>query len=503
MKKLFVFVLAAVLLSTGMAFAANDSTVEITGDYRFRYDYLKGDIQDYMQYNPFGATSIGPNMYVFATGIQGHSVKNDDLMTNRFGVNIKANPLEDVSVKARFVMYKSWGHETMGPAQGSYFADRAMGPMDGTVGHVPTDNTMRADYAYATVSNVFGAPAWFSVGRRPSAGGIPGNIRQNQDKLGTAGIPNIMVDYAFDGMTVGYAPDIEMLPGAYAKLCYGKGFDSGYQNTSGATLDDTEFLGLNVVPYDTEKLHVEVQWQKGWNIFSAPPDGMNSLVDTGLMSGGPASGSYLTVNTPVSANMGDMDWLGGVVTSKMGNWNFFVSGAMVNTDPNDNTFSLPMMWVDDGDGVVEAGETSNGGFGLMYDAPAKESRSGTAYYIGARYDMASSGTKIGAEYNHGSKYWIGMVPAGDDMWTSKLGTRGDVYEVYVIQEIMRKANSKNAKAFMKLGYQLYQFEYTGSNSWLGTPKKISDLNTANPAGIQMFAPVKEATDIYATFEVMF
>jgi len=65
---------------------------------------------------------------------------------------------------------------------------------------------VRVDYAYATVSNIYGQPLWFSVGRRPSTGGIPSNIRQNNEKMGTAGIPSLMVNYAFDGMTLGYAP---------------------------------------------------------------------------------------------------------------------------------------------------------------------------------------------------------------------------------------------------------------------------------------------------------
>ena len=40
-------------------------------------------------------------------------------MLNRFGVNLKANPMEDVTVKARMVMYKVWGHETSTPIQGA------------------------------------------------------------------------------------------------------------------------------------------------------------------------------------------------------------------------------------------------------------------------------------------------------------------------------------------------------------------------------------------------
>jgi hypothetical protein len=325
---------------------------------------------------------------------------------------------------------------------------------------VPEDSIVRVDYAYATVSNVFDAPVWFSVGRRPSTGGAPSNIRQNQEKMGTAGIPSILVNYAFDGMTLGYAPDIEALPGFYTKLCYGRGFEGGFVADGSGKPRDTDFFGLNSALYDTDTLHVELQYQKGMNIFDAPSD------------------------AGVSTNLGDIDWVGGVVTSKINNLNLFASAATSKTDPN--------------------GKTTMGGMaGLMNDGASTDSHGGVAFYVGGRYDIASTGTKVGAEYNHGSKNWISMVPAEDDIWTGKLGTRGNVYEVYVIQSLNRKPLSKHGEAFIRLGYQLYDFEYTGSNNWVGAPKKISDLNTTDMSLAQGLAPVEKAQDIYLTFDVKF
>jgi hypothetical protein len=220
---------------------------------------------------------------------------------------------------------------------------------------------------------------------------------------------------------------------------------------------------------------VELQYQKGWNIFDAPSDGS-------------------TLTGPVSANLGDIDWIGGVAMGKVAGFNLFISAAQSKTDPNDNTFA--------------SGTPTPSPWGLLWTSAlaggeGKQSHKGTAVYLGGRYDIASTGTKIGAEYNKGSKNWIGMVPAGDDVWTSKLGTRGSVYEVYIIQELQNKALTKKGQAFFKLGYQLYKFDYTGSNNWIGAPVKISDLNTTNPATQQMLAPIEEATDLYLTFEVRF
>ena len=64
---------------------------------------------------------------------------------------------------------------------------------------------------------------------------------------------------------------------------------------------------------DTEKIHVEVQYQMGKNIFDAPSDGMVISVPTSTNPGAP----LMTVNSPVSTNLGDIHWLGGVVTSKL------------------------------------------------------------------------------------------------------------------------------------------------------------------------------------------
>jgi hypothetical protein len=439
------------------------SWIEIGGDYRGRYDYLKGTVHDYWQF-------VSPtSMPVFQPG---YDVKNDSLMTNRLGLNLKAKATEDIQVKVRLLMYKTWGAESIEPVGGSnaYFADKFF-LFDGNVGHIPESNLLQVDQAYATWSNIADAPVWFSVGRRPSTGGLPSNIRMNAEKTGTAGVPALMVDYAFDGATIGVAPDIEALPGAYAKVCYGKGFDSGFR-TPNNSLKDVNFLGVNVVPYDTDNLHIEAQWDRAFDIFAFPEHTFD-----------PAFGP--------NANIGDVDQYGVTISGKLpelgpGDLNLFATGAISVTHPNGNTF---------------------GGFaGLLEDCPGGvcpgESHTGGAIYLGARYDFTSSGTKIGLEYNHGSKNWISFDPGNDDIWTGKLGAHGNVYESYVIQELnWLKPISKRGKAFFRLGYQYYDFEYTGSSNWVGAPKMISELN--NPMNAQLLPPIEKAHDLYFTFDVTF
>ena len=122
-----------------------------------------------------------------------------------------------------------------------------------------------------------------------------------------------------------------------------------------------------------------------------------------------------------------------------------------------------------------------------------------AIALGLRYDLPSK-TKLGAEYNHGSKNWITFAPAATDMWTSKVGTRGNVYELYLIQELASKPVSSHlAKAFVRLGLQYYDFQYTGSNNWVGAPVKMSSVN----GNMMATTPLDHAYNAYATFEVKF
>jgi hypothetical protein len=78
-----------------------------------------------------------------------------------------------------------------------------------------------------------------------------------------------------------------------------------------------------------------------------------------------------------------------------------------------------------------------------------------------------------------------------------------VYEAYLIQEFdLGPISSYTSKTFAKIGYQYYDFDYTGSNNWVGAPVKISDLK-ASPLNAQFLTPLKNAQDIYATLEVHF
>jgi hypothetical protein len=434
-----------------------DRWLAIGGDYLFRLDSLRGEVPDYWQFT-------GPTTMPVLT--PGYEPKNDTLQTNRFGLNLKARATRNVSISTRLLMYKTSGNSTDRATNAGFFADRAF-VLDGTLGHVPVDNTVRIDQVFATWSNIGDQPIWFSVGRRPATGGSPTHLARNTERPGNGGVPGLLVDYAFDGMTLGYAPEIGALPGAYAKVCYGRGFEAGFDSQT--DLGDTDMLGVQFVPVDIDAIRLDFQWNRGFDIFDNPNN--------------------------VGAQLGDIDWygLGALSTLKdvgPGNLHSFASLGLSVTHPN-------------GKHALLAGPGSpDSGAGLLVNGADVQDHTGYAAYVGVRYDLPSA-TKIGAEYNRGSKYWIPFLPAADDMWTSKLGTRGNVYEAYVIQELeLQPLSSFVSKAFFKVGYQHYDFDYTGSNNWVGAPVNVAEL-TAGPMNAQMFAPLKSARNLYGTFEVRF
>lgn len=449
-----------------MTFANNMSTIRTVSG-----------AQAFLASNAGMLTALGQ---VFGPGgaVAEYKPKNETLYTNKFALDLKAKATQDVTVNVKLGMYKVFGSQEDTAVNGNaYFADR-VGVFDGVLGHVPSNSYLNVDRAFATWSNIMDQPVWFSVGRRPATDGAPTNLKSNTARPGNGGTPALLVNYAFDGMTIGYAPEIDFLPGAYAKVCYGRGFESGYRATPTNSLRDTDMLGVAIIPVDTDPLRVWMQWNRGFNIFDFPV-----MKNTAFG------------NTAPSVSLGNIDWygIGAMSTLKKvgpGDLNFFADFGLSHTQPNNNVSANAMF-----QGLLTGG---------VFNPEAPSDKTGYAVFAGLRYDLPTK-TKIGFEYNWGSKNWISFAPAADDMWTSKVGTRGSVYEPYVIQELdLKPISSVFAKTFFKLGYQYYDFEYTGSNNWVGAPIKISDLAAYQASGKMLLqAPLKEAHNIYGTFEVHF
>ncbi|HYU47916.1 MAG TPA: DUF3373 family protein, partial [Terriglobales bacterium] len=93
---------------------------------------------------------------------------------------------------------------------------------------------------------------------------------------------------------------------------------------------------------------------------------------------------------------------------------------------------------------------------------------GWMVYTGLRYTLPVNDgrTKIGFEYNHGSKYWFNFAQAEDDILQPKTSVRGNAYEAYFTHRL-------NQRFIFKVDYQRFLYDWSGSGFQVGAPKRLS------------------------------
>jgi hypothetical protein len=373
------------------------------------------------------------------------------LYTNRLRLNLDSKINDDLSVTARLSMYKAWGDST-----GVQVFDGQPSSMniDGTTAGVPNSDMLRVERAYFTWNHVGGSPLYLSIGRRPSTEGPPLNFRNDEPRGGTPS--GALIDFQFDGITVGYHFNDKMV----WRLCYGVGYQAGFGNgnilkSPADRLKDTHLMGVNLDLYSTEKTFVQATYAHAFNVT----DGFNGLLvlPVNPVTGDPVNAPVVMRYTP-STNLGAINLFGVNLNQKVGNLDLYASANYSGTRPN--------------------GTTSPFG-GLMSDPfETPVDRNGGMFYVGARYSIPKDDgrTKVGFEFNHGTKYWFNFAQAEDDIIAPKTSTRGDVYETYVTHRIYERF-------ILKLGYIRYNYNFSGSGWHVGAPK---DLNTTAILGFPTY-----------------
>ncbi len=415
---------------------------------------------------------------------------NDSVYTTRLRLNFRVKATENVEVKARLVGYKLWGMDS--PLHSEEGIDGVYSPyfltsrsFDGTNGRQPGNSAIMMDRAFMNWNNIAGMPLWFSIGRRPTSDGPPAHLRMGMDKR--MATPINYMDYPFDGVSVGYAyaAPFDMEGSGRVRICYGRGFEAG-SKVDGVGMNDVDFAGVSWDVYKSGSRFINIQSFGAFNIFNVPGD-------TNYPNPIEIAAKYdeNTPNNPYAdsediyldrKNLGNIYHTSALYLDKVGGLNYFLTGGWSRTAAK---------------GIDELGASLLGSWGAT-----PEDKDGYGVYFGVRYDMDELGLKLGAEYNWGSENWLAFTPGHDDMYSSKLYTRGSVYEVYMVYDLPSgEAFSKYGKAFMRLGYQHYSYDYTYSGMWLGTPADIDDL--ADPLTAQFYAPIEEMDQIYLTFEAAF
>jgi len=407
------------------------------------------------------------------TPVPSYDVDSDTLMTNRFRLNMHVKATENLDFKARLAMYKTWGSVSNPAATpGSPFTLDSF-QMDGNSTRQPVDNVVRVDRAFFNWTNIAGQPIWLSIGRRPTTDGPPAQLRMGNDERMAS--PIAFMDYAFDGATLGYAYQwgSEAMGTGRVRFCYGRGFENGISNQ----YNDMDFAGFNWDVMQSGYRFLNIQAFEAFNIINTP-DGVtfpNPLELSGLV---PFQNGILD-----KTNLGNIYHTTVVYMDRIGDLNWFVAGGWSRTDPA---------------GYDEVGNSLLG----SWWSPL-EDQDGYTVYAGVRYDLDDLRLKLGFEYNWGSEYWIAMTPAHDDLYNSKLATRGQVVEVYMLYDLPTgEAISKYAKAFMRLGYQYYKYDFTGSGTWLGGPADVDEL-ASDPLNAQFYPALDDMSQVYLSFDIYF
>ncbi|OKY73714.1 MAG: hypothetical protein BM485_18055 [Desulfobulbaceae bacterium DB1] len=468
------------------------SRFQLFGDFRARYDWYKGDLvttpADMQSWqhdavfvrgrNPYDRNEMMTDLLTqFGGGtlpmMSNDEVENTSLFTNRFRLNMRVKATENVEFKGRLAMYKAWGTNNI-PDNLTTFGYPSF---DGTSSREPRDSTLRVDRAFVNWNNIGGQPFWFSVGRRPTTDGPAAEMRMGLDER--VATPTAYMDWPFDGVSVGYAYanlfGMQDTPGRI-RVCYGRGFENSLMYDDGSNIDDTDFAGVSWDIYNKDKRFLYLQSFMVFNAFNYPEfedDNTNDFYDFFLGD---------------RQNVGNLLHTSAVYEDKWQNLNYFVSAGWSRTMPDDDTGMFNDMLTQ----MMNPGAYS----------PNDDSENGYNIWVGARYDMDDLGLKLGLEYNHGSEYWIGMAPGHDDIYSGKLATRGDVYEAYMIWDLPTgEAISKFAKTFMRIGYQHYDYDYTGGSDWNIQPYDMDDIQ-ATQWGTLM-PTLEDADQVYVTFEAYF
>jgi hypothetical protein len=483
------------------------SRIHWSGDFRFRADYVTADapaqysagavaqtmwgiasgmlpagsgsadlvanLQNFLLMPGFN-TAAGRAAIFGAADMPATDYNNDTIYTNRFRLNMRAKAMENLEFKARLAMYKVWGMQSNTNEFGGPYTLSSLA-FDGSSTRQPQDSALRVDRAFMNWNAIGGMPVWFSIGRRPVTDGPPAHLRMGTgEKMAT---PVAYMDYPFDGLSLGYAYEnlfgLDGMPGR-VRFCYGRGFEAGLK-ANDIGLNDVDFGGISWDVFETEKRFFNFQSFAALNMFNVPGD----IVFPNVLEMAVGDGNGILDR----ANLGNIYHTSAVYMSKVQALNYFVTGGWSRTDAK---------------GMDEMGNSLLGSWG---EEPTD--RDGYSVYLGVRYDLDDLGLKLGAEYNWGSEYWISFTPGHDDLYASKLATRGSVFELYTIYDIPAGEKiSQYSKAFFRLGYQHYEYDYTGSGYWLGRPADVDELAN-DPLNAQLYPAVDSADQVYLTMEAWF
>jgi len=400
--------------------------------------------------------------------------KSNGIWTNKFTLNMAAQPRDDLVFHGALGVYKSFGYNSVQPYN-------SFQNMDWYADETPSgDANFRLKEAYFIYFGNMGKVTYeVSFGRRPAVNGFLTNYRDDDSPASPIG-HNINME--FDGASFMWRlENLTGISGMYFKICLGRGnsnadakyptfnnyaFTRGEPHTPYAKTSlnsaNMDLAGILMKIYDDGQYSVMFNWFKGWNMVGAnfaqrtnPVEGYDvNLVDVGDLTGGALSFQ--------SSGVGDG------INDFLDDTNVFGSFAWSTTDPKGKHSAM------NEDGTVSQ-QTE------MLGSPNK--KTGTSFYVGVNFpSILVDGARWGLEYNHGSKYWRSFTYGEDTLIGSKLATRGDAYEVFYSLPLLDKFLRAQVR------YTYIDYSYTGSDMFFGSTGTPMDVDTT--PGV-----VKSASDL--------
>lgn len=353
------------------------------------------------------------------------SAKN--VWSNRLRLNMSSDITKDMSFTGRLSMYKNWSDT------GANYSFSSMDPMQG---RRPSDSGVFVERAYVDWTIIDGyVPITLTIGRQPSSDGPSHQFKDNTVRKATYSA--LSFDGAADGIVAtANLQKLTSIAGTTLRVGYGKGYQADttytYVGDSGS-LKDSNVLGVFL------------------------DSGIG--IDGALMQLSVVGATDIVSNTNTNTEIGDvMLYTAMLEFTNLANSgvDVFAHYAISQAKPNGEVTLQPGM------GMVGL---------LTSTAGDKEDKDGDAFWLGARYTMPIAmlkNPKIGVEYNQGSKNWFSFTQ-GSNSLTNKLATRGTAFEAYYIQPI-------NRYAYLRMGAEIIDYDYSGSGYQIGQPMKVSDMS---------------------------
>ena len=385
------------------------------------------------------------NWFHYKDQSQNENLHTDELYQIRLRLNFYADLTENLKFSGRLTGYWNWGDST-GQSESSRW-----GPYNKA--SIPTDTTVRVERAY--MDYFFDSlPFCLTIGRQPSAGGPPGELRENRVRKSTW--PMLFIDQEQD-VAVGTLNTSAFFPLEQSNL---RVYYFKYHALDGTTLDYKQsgiqnavsafgFQFETLVPKMGDTLLVGGFGMIQDYTLSRDP----ATFDISSSLGAPR-GTYLPTVYP--EDLGGVHQYHLLLFSKdilNEGLDLFVEWVRRDYRPNGQTVQYAVPGIS---------------FGLMSD-DGKEKRTGQAVHAGFRYTAPIpliKNPKFGFEYVHGTRYWKAFSDGHDDP-LDLMGIRGHTYDFYYIQPI-------NEYLFFRLGATHIQHNYTSGNSIYGTPRPVDE-----------------------------